>query len=481
MEKPQPNNYVNITNTTYFSKMTEIPNSTVNMRNFLSFHDGEDLFNDGILEKICDFYEMSTLQLDALFVFARSLHNFFKEIISTTQTILKDALPKFNLSVTDFDPEFIKLLNYPEVFVYMFRYILEYMDNEVSYEKFINMVRALLENINSSGKIKFLYSNEVNINEQFKQLIQFVLFKPSIEVEQFTKLLYEKIIDKFYKSWTIGKQILNLCATKNLTDNDKSVLECFVKTNHVDILDYQTDHLLNGYYDYYADEAIEYSQNNTDLFDDMFWNTSVMMYQSHDENDKIKIAVNNKLSSIGYELGPILKNRWIHTILDCFIEHQFALSVAEIVQFISQIFLLERETPGYTNKYDEMTLYDHFTLICMANDIPVTYDNFVQQIQVTGKLPTEYPFEIIMRVLSRMYNVDIMFYSNHLTPLCIENTIPDYSFGQNKPIEMITIYQSTLDSFYNIIPIGSQWEPINSQTGTKININNGVAMDIVEV
>ena len=140
------------------------------------------------------------------------------------------------------------------------------------------------------------------------------------------------------------------------------------------------------------------------------------------------------------------KKPYVHTILDCFVECGFATESHEIAMLIYHIFSTEKNTPSYTNKYDEITLYEHYKLVSFANEFPLTYENFMEKLFASKNIVWECPVEILMRILSRLYNVIITFYSERLTKIVINNCL-------DNGVKNINIYQYYIDSFFTIIPI----------------------------
>jgi hypothetical protein len=110
-------------------------------------------------------------------------------------------------------------------------------------------------------------------------------------------------------------------------------------------------------------------------------------------------------------------------ILMTFVYHNFAQEESQLVKMIINLMEDSRNDPGIINKYDDIDLETSFMMYAISNDINETYDSFLIKLEDKFELPTYYPIEYILRILSRMLSVIIYFYDDDLTCTIIDNTI----------------------------------------------------------
>lgn len=425
--------FKNINNSLFFSGMKFKPHTDTDMFDFISFHNGKNFFDESLLEEICTNYDMCGIQLDALFILVRCMNFFYEKISHNIILIVKEFIKEFN-EFNDIPIELVKKMEEP-FFADDFTFnLMENMIPNMTKQKFIE---DLLGNLKSMDKTAELFISENNE-----------------KLNNFISMIYENITVELNTILPIGNLILFLCRKKDIEESEKIVLEDFIKSNKKLIPDFTTDVIIKNYYEYFMDSHdLEIEKWNIgDTFSRHYNN----IYELENRE-----KINSKLLNIGFQLADTLKNICFHTLLDCFVENGFANDKKEIAMIIYRILSTEKYTHGYTNKYEDMTLYDHYTLVTIANDINISYENFMQQIFETSKIPLEYPIEIIMRILSRFYNVMIIFYTNKLTYMIIDN----YLLSNYRTI---AIYQYSADFCYNIIPITGVMPQINILHDKKI-------------
>ena len=141
----------------------------------------------------------------------------------------------------------------------------------------------------------------------------------------------------------------------------------------------------------------------------------------------------------------------MRTPLQCFVEYGFAKNRNETNEKILDIFISQQHTRNYIDITDEKTLNDYYDLVNIANNKQITYDEFIYKIKRYSNYCENYiwdfPIEIILKILSRVYNVVIQFLSMDFDNIVIDNTV-------NHSPYWICIYQHDPDLYFNVITLG---------------------------
>jgi len=157
------------------------------------------------------------------------------------------------------------------------------------------------------------------------------------------------------------------------------------------------------------------------------------------------------------------KSMYLRNILACFIDHGFFSKESDACEALATILLSEKDTIGYANKYDMLTLYDYYTIIALANDSSTTYEMFIRDVATKKYLPFDHIPEIILRVLGRYLNVIVNLYTFNLNSTVINNAL------DNDETQYIMIYQYSPDTYYNIIAVDKEFEPVGKNIIHKLN------------
>ena len=458
--------YENIGATIFFNKMDHIPHDAEEMILFIVTYNGHILFNFDDLERATRFYWASTMQLDAFFILFRCVDHYYNQLIKMMESTMQESISIFSNPV----PELVTVSQNPLFFHSIAERILDDIDYDINLAEFMISVKNCLENLFKHTKIIKPYDDDKRDNA-FQLAIVIYLHSHNTETNAFFEILYDKLSIEFGKILPMGKLIIDLCSRKiNVEEN--LILENFIKENLFLEPNYKTDLVLVDYYTSIAayindiiqesttqDSSNMYSLEYNELLKKYTNDTTATYYQPTNQfynttsSNTVVTSANLSLAKIGYQIVKPTINSLIHGIDKCFIQQGLVSNTKEVALFVYQIMSTERDTLGYTNKYDAMTLYDHFILVSIANDVTISYDLFMTMIIKTETIPFEYPTEILLRILSRICNVNIMFYSNKLTCIAIDNTPETNTIT-------IDIFQYTPDIFFNIIPIGSEFHEI---------------------
>ena len=436
--------YSNMVNTKYFSLMKYHPATASDMLDFTSMFIGLNFFDGKKIDRICNFYDATALQLDSFFVVLRSTGNDYNIMENNITKVATETFGVFN----NFPPNIHNFFIKNDFFAVFTSYILGEMDYETNCHNFCKIVfksfvaeTNYFQCMNNSKD-----TNQLRLEKKQCQLIRERLmnfFQTNIDDTQiYINILHQEINAEINKLTSIGNNILDLCSKQILTDNDQGILESFLKENNKYVPDFESDEILIGYYQFVIDNenaAVTINPTTTNPTT----NPTI-----HTINNTITTA-NSKLATFGYEI--VYNNcGWIHTLQDCFVEHGFAVDSTSVAKIVYYVLMTERDTPGYLNKYDDMTTYDRFTLVSIANDSEISYDTFVYKIEQLGKIPYEFPVEILLQLLSRYYDINIFLFTEGQI-ININNVL------DNKNPKHINVYRYSYDSYYNVIPIGSQF------------------------
>lgn len=434
--------YQNIFCSSFFSKLPIIPSSKSEMEEFILAHDGWSLFDDRI-NALYENVNVSPIQLDAIYVLTKTIHCYYSDFISKVTN-------KVTLIIKEcFDDMDIK----------------KFVQNNISFDEIVrNIYDEIIPNITLDYFI--LHCQEMVdywIMEPHHSDNESIMIRLKQNGDKFIPLFEEMY--NIYRTETnkllpIGNYIISLCIKENLLSDEKIVLEKFISENISKVIppdeDPITDIYLDCVYPYKSQLPISYYQNRKNS-------------QSYYDYGR-EITINHLLKPIGYQIE--MKKTFVHTAVECFVEHGFG-DKRNILDMIHFILATEKDTIGYTNKYDTMTLFEHYNLISIANGIEIPYEHCLISTNPIVS-PLEFLVEILLRILSRFYNVNIMLYSSQLVPLFIDNAL-------SYDVPIISIYQYSPDAFYNIFPIGTTFQPLARTMETIYSAPVNDTNDIVDV
>lgn len=442
------NFYVNIGHSNLYKKLDVLPDSENKLSTFILMHNGCSNFLEKI-NTICGNKNMTILQLDSLFILARYVHYHYAIIKKKIFNFIKDNFAIFNGCPVKFDDL------YDSDNIIFFEYIVQYIvENLLDSPNFYKFKNDILEKIKSDFQI--VISNNI----KGKILNYFLNVKNNTYIEKFFSEFYKYYISETKNIIIIVNKVLEICSKNIICDNDKLFLQIFIDNNLNLVPNFQTDIIIQDYYMYVED--IEDEKNDNNLREEDINFNKIEIYS---ENKSHVDNINQKLSSCGMKLENNKTNLWMHSILDCFIGKQLFSSKDDAINLIIYVFIVEKDTIGYINKYDISTLFDCYSMVAIANGINITYQEMIAYLQLRKRMPIEYPIEIILRIFSRILEIKIILYTSNLTKIEIDNSLEPCK-------KEISIYQHSIDHYYNIIPISN--ENINEELYNDIN-------DIVEI
>jgi hypothetical protein len=444
--------YVNLKRS-YFVNLKYFPSTSFDMETFVLSHPGFNLFRAQEIYDMCSSYTISSTQLDAIFVLCRYVNHVVDDIEKIFCDLIENGfvgLPSCDLLANISTKK-------------LFRNVFEHLHQPVSFDDFMC---DMLEHI-----VKIIGISDNKINDQLFDYFD----KNDDAITNLFRTIYDKlylIINTFLPQ---GYQLMKLCG-KQATIKEEMILSNFIDAN-IDLIpkSYNDDKIFKQFYVDIAEQHIDpfsyrgRSMTQGDklrqMYNDDGWNFNDIYGGFNSETtpqktfENMKTTIDNTVNKIGYQIANESITSYYHGFVKCLIEHNLISSEADLTRIIVSIFVKERNTIGYVDKYDTILLIDHYTIISMVNGINLSYDEFINQLIKYRVLPWNSPMETIMRVISRYFGVIINFYSEQLINLLIDNTVSEI------PNNTITIYQHGMDQYYNLILLGEKFVPINEKPG----------------
>lgn len=490
--------YINIPFSTYFSKLEQIPNNRELMDSFIILSDLKFFVPQEQINQIIQNKTLSAEQLDALFLLAGLAFLYMKNLSDTLKGIIEEskyALQHYFSDSTDF-----KL------------YDIDYLDMKADINDILSLedfseciISEIMVDLTYPVVFEFFKDHFISIfsNLNFGQ-------KNAIEIEYYIKHDYERnhvlqnVIQRLFDTMfrianepsILGIKIANICSKDGfITANEESALRFFIQSQHhlentilksdfINIYNEDAKYIQSSYHRYYSDynyynqltDGTGYYSNKynqlTDGTDYTYgYNTTRWDNESSRWNYDRSDYANTRLADLNFEV--LKTNQYFHSIIDCLLQHKVSTSTGKIIELLYETMLIERYTIGFADKYNAISLEDHYCMICIANDIKTEYDDFLIYIKKYSRLPYDYPVEVILRIVSRIFNVRIVFYSQQLIQLEVDNAIDE--------ISTMYIYQHTSECFYNIVPKGTSFVPIGEQNVFKHIVPSNLSSDLFDL
>lgn len=439
--------YKNINNTIFFNKMDCVPFMKNQMYEFITYHLGAQLFLPKI-NLVCEHFEMKDWQLDVLFIFCRFCQIYSEKFQKDISKIMQDNITIFE----NIPKELLELLikhNFIErVSEYISDFIL--LDNNI-----INTdtISEIFNDIFKDNLENMLKENNDIANNNF--VIAITYFNQNKHmITKYAATINAAISTEMKKLVSTGNKLLDICILKepSLQQELETIKMIYDNKN---IVNFKDDDILKTYYEFLFDIKNEniVPSNNTN-------NANFVA----EHNEKIQKLV-AKIDAKAY----IPTKNYFHGIMDCFIEHNFFKFPQDGAMIIYNTLLCERDTIGFTNKYDMINPVDHFTIIAIANDANTTFDQEMAYIMANKNTSHNFPSEIILRIFSRIFNVNITLYLYDLRAVKIDNTV-------NPAPQNICIYNTGLD-YYNLYPKEKSFTPGGIMTTENYSDKIGIGVN----
>ena len=439
--------FKNMKLTEYFKSLESYPIDNEDMIYFARLHNGIQFLDGEKIHEFCVFFDAIPLQLDSFFILLQTVKHTFdmmhKKLVVKSYHLFRCFFDIPNTLAVLFDHKFFT------VFTYV---LMGSLNHQIESTDFFQLGNSALVATTATLFETYFPNTNISIEDVFD-----FFKKYSYIMQKYFSYLWLHFSEINRKISTFDN-ILNLCSKDVIYPLDKCSLKLFITINCYAIKSELKHNILNEYYRY-AHKKFEINIKKSS--------------RKQSINNIISI-INKQLSPIGYEVVDLDYDSLIHSLLDCLVEYGFASDSKEIMILICQILNEEKNISGYLNKTDNLTLCEHLEMYNLANDTSILYDDLVKKMEDSSDMFYDYPFEIILNIISKHYNVNIKIYhSNGIDVFEFKNAC------KTNP-KNIVLFQYSVDSYYNIIPIRSKFiktfqnEPDYSEIVNDLN-------DIVEV
>ena len=482
---------INMQNTKWFKTMRIYPTTYHELYFFVNQMDTIDIFGDYELAKIL---KLSAGRLDSFYALLRYINHFSVEFCETAIRILIDEFNPIFLGATKDVGENMKM-------------------SAVAFlnEYYIDTAWFMMRLITPSDKIMSQYLNNDSDNKIPEDLVTKI-------AEAMSRYCYRQMMDKYYRKIT---KKLGILMDKTFFDNNlfvfvgfaQKILEyicstaktkvttiCKIYKKFIDtsVEDEYVEKLISDFFDPlalldYDNDAINYFEIMVmdNLTDEQLMDINTTMGVWEYENFLYPYQYKFQLNEYAFwskithskNTGELAK-KWaeqnnlslchqepVHNILDVFVTTKLVGSTEELISMVASMMETFRNAPFIFNKHNEIDLENSFTMIALSNDLNQTYDSFLEHIKQNSKLPSEYLIEFILRLVSRILNVNINFFppgSKNMND-CIYIDNSNY-----QKYEDIIIYQESIFEYYAC-------HPINKPFGTKFETENICGTDVIQI
>uniref|UniRef100_A0A6C0LUK2 Uncharacterized protein n=1 Tax=viral metagenome TaxID=1070528 RepID=A0A6C0LUK2_9ZZZZ len=475
------NKIKNIDETTWFSKMKNYPDTIMHIKILIEQVDLLQIFKKYDLEKIKD---LSTNQLDYLYILLRISHklgirycelmtdeilnyvffNILKEIEKEEFTnqipniAFDEIYDRFCADISDF---FVNFLNR-----YVFRRQNFDMQKNINFttKYTINFLTNLFEeddyrhffSDDLSGNIFLKYPlyfdkmseylinlTEVTIIDHYEKLITFV--------EKLNNSVIENLLISLNFNYDVGllmKDKLYGFEYCSILFADKSKI--FIEDDLITISNFENYYKNTNKRILIKENIRDLLEFDIEIYEHPKYTESLnkegyTIYQKIPENDLLSIFIHHNFFTSD------TKNQLLDLIIDIMVNNKYQVGIIDI--------------DDVTN-----TLLDSYELFAMSENINMHYDEFIIYLQNTHTLPSFYPEEYMLRLISRILSVNIEYLyqdkiSNNFITI-IMNNVDEQLFDNS------IIISRDYFNFYILHKNNEEFIPVNfdnKYTGSNMN------------
>lgn len=258
-----------------------------------------------------------------------------------------------------------------------------------------------IENVITSNCDMITHFNDLIVN--MKADINFDDLVP-LKIYEYANFLYDEKYRSGYKA-VLAKLEETYCEPGYDGDDDA------VTELGDDFSWYNED--INDLYDSYGDI------DNLNDFDVEAWNKQNEEKMAAKAKEAHDTAVNNA-SNLGYQLYP---DKAIKDVLIPFVLYKLVVDTTELINLLVTTMEGSRAEIGIFDKYCEIDLESAYMYLAISNDVNKSYDDFISFMKLHNRLPFDCSIEFILRLVSRVCNVDIHFYDDKMACTIFDNTI----------------------------------------------------------
>jgi hypothetical protein len=171
-----------------------------------------------------------------------------------------------------------------------------------------------------------------------------------------------------------------------------------------------------------------------------------------------------------FNLKPF-SEKYIRDPLALFVKNHLVNCKEDLAYLITDTMEMCRMAPGIFNKYDDIDHETAYIMSVLADDIEISYDDFLNRLKKKKSLPIHYPVEFILRIISRVLNVTINLYDYDMNQIVIDNSVTNTVF-----LDPISIYRYGDQCYYLLVP-----RDIEEGSTNYIEVETINSLDVVEI
>jgi len=169
--------------------------------------------------------------------------------------------------------------------------------------------------------------------------------------------------------------------------------------------------------------------------------------------------VSSKVAALNFSIYPY---HGVYNILSLFVKHELVANAEILTRLISMFMEYSKHDETVYHKHHRISLVAAYQQI--SGGFAMSYDELVSALKESSYLPDKCPIEFIFRIISRIFNVIIVFYDANLMVSQIDNTIhPVYT-------NSILIYQYEPDEYYLLHPKNESFKPVTQELIERVDL-----------
>ncbi len=456
----------NIRTARIFNEIPNVPSNKSQMFAFIKIMDTLKLID--VDKRIDDILDMSTESLDVLFVslkvdnllcvqfceevlktylneylcdffFSDKMLSYFNENVDSIMidAFMDEITCDFSDFIIRFITKFLYVINLGED-----EYVLKIEEITTSFINYLyklctcDFYTAIIKEIGIPRKITLFRGAKTHFKKLINDIMTYVKEKEyDKKIDQINKTYCLLFDNKHVMTHAEGDEIINsISALINLSDHKYfDAMEHFQELFNVcdDDVDFENSNIIALRMSEYPNIFFDTEQklnnrrilsgyNDAPKFDTSVRSSSITeyykLYQEPDHNQIIK----NRLNKNGFVMEGEKSYKEILTMF----EKEKVFSNKEFFLETMAMFMKEnKNVVGSYDKYSECDLENAYLLLTIDQDfgntsmthgesrgLSMTYDEFVDNVSTTKTLPTIYPMEFVLRLISRICNIKICFF-----------------------------------------------------------------------
>jgi len=465
-------------NTRWFKHIKLYPLNLAEMQYFITQMDTLHLFKEMDILSVENF---SAERLDAMFLILKLIN---LESVAFCEHVIRNFFEKSfnkifyfmtgNKSYNEiyFEPRCVRAFMdefYMDMSIFMIRFLTVYrkkiaIGNENIYDNINYITKRMISFINNLLKSEcyetVLKEFRIPHDEDFFETHTATFMEITTDITEYVKTTTNQTITKLRK---ITKYFINN------TVRDEDILNMIAILSNIDALSTKKSDAIDNF-----SNLMTFNMTKEEISKEKIikiWQYDNFLYTLEHKNSLEKYTISiydfggvnfyhnrkriaiKKAEEYGMKLYP---ENEINDILMLFVYHKIVDSVDILISLLINLMETGRFEPGIFSQYDDSDLETSYMLISMSNDIINTYDSFLDELVLTRKLNRIYPIEFVLRLISRILNVDIKFYNESMERTNIDNSVYKVYYAP------IIIYQLGDSKYYLMHSNLEEFSPISN-------------------